>query len=139
MAQLVGSSIVQAVSSVGAQFLFSQFDHKNYRAEQHRHDLAVKKLTEARNKFFEDETLRKDKMARLELEKKKASSDFAYTTKLFVEQLQLQKEQEAAVEPKLTDYYEPSDEFKNYQFAATGLIGLASGATLAGPVELLLF
>ena len=59
-------------------------------------------------------------MAKLEIEKRKASADFAYTNKLFAELSQLEQEQKAAVEPKLSDYYEPSNKFKNYQMAATG-------------------
>ena len=57
MSQLVGSSIVQSLSFVGAQWLFSQFDHKNYAAETHRHDVAIERLMEAQNKFFKQETL----------------------------------------------------------------------------------
>ena len=132
MAQLVGSSLVQAFSFVGAQWLFSQFDHKGYTSKMIRHNKAIEALTAARQRFYEQETKRKDKIANLERQKQNASKDFAQINDLFEELTQLKQEQSEARTPLLSDFYKPSDEMKHYQNVATGVIGLATGATTAG-------
>ena len=134
MAQLVGSSLVQAFSFVGAQWLLSQFNHKDYAAEMARHNRALEELTAARERFFEKETKRKDRIQQLEEQKRNANKDFAQIDELFEELGQLKQEQERAKPPVLSDYYEPSSEMKHYQNVATGVIGLATGATATGLV-----
>ena len=79
MAQLVGSSVAQAIRFVGAQWLFFQFDHKGYTEEMKRHNKALEMLTDARNKFFEEAQLRKEKLVKLESERKSAEADFKLT------------------------------------------------------------
>ena len=64
MAQLIGSSAIQALTFVGAQWLFAHLDKKGYTAEAHRHNVAIERLTQERNKFFEDAQLRKEKIAK---------------------------------------------------------------------------
>ena len=54
---------------------------------------------------------------------------------LFQELEQLRQEQKVAKVPTLSDYYKPSDEMKHYQNVASGIIGLASGATATGLVK----
>ena len=132
MAQLIGSAVVQSLAFAGGNWLFKQFDPDNHAKEQKRHDLALEKYTRERNTFFEEETRRKDKMAKLAQEKEAAKDDFTRTNRLFEQLAQLQKEQKNAVEPSFDDYYEESDEFKKYQMVATALISLASGASLGG-------
>ena len=139
MAQMLGSSIVQAISFVGAQWLFSQFDHKGYSEEMKRQDKAIEMLTDARNKFFEEAQTRKEELAKLEAERRSAESDFKLTNQQFA-QLKLLKHQESlAVEPQLDKFYEPSREMKEYQMLATGIIGAAGGATLGTIVKNFLF
>ena len=125
MAQLVGSSLVQAFSFVGAQWLFAQFNHKGYTAEIKRHNVAIEQLTATREKFFEKETKRKDRIQMLEEQKRNANKDFAQINDLFEELKQLKQEQKVAKVPTLSDYYKPSSEMKHYQNVATGIIGLA--------------
>ena len=79
IAQLVGSCIVQAVSFVGAHWLFSQLDHKGYSEEMSCHNKALEALTAERNKFLEKAQLRREKIAKLEAEKKNAEADFKLT------------------------------------------------------------
>ena len=135
MANLVGSSIIQAVSFMGAQWLFSQFDHKGYMEEIKRHNRALEDLTQARNKFFEEAQLRKEKIAKLEMEKKSAESDFKLTNAQFAQLKLLQHQESLAVEPQLDTFYEPSKQMKEYQMMATGIIGAATGATLGAVIK----
>ena len=65
MAQLVGSAIVQSLAFAGGNWLFKQLDPDNHSKEQKRHDLALEKYTKDRNLFFEQETKRKDRIAKL--------------------------------------------------------------------------
>ena len=131
---LVGSSLVQAFSFVGAQWVFSQFDHKGYASEMIRHNKGIEQLTAARQRFYEKETKRKDKIADLERQKQNANKDFAQINDLFEELAQLRQEQSEARATVLSDFYKPSDEMKHYQNVATGVIGLATGATATGLV-----
>ena len=70
MAQLVTSSIIQAGAFVGMQWLFSKLDHKGYAKEMARHNKALEQLSAARERFFENETKRKDRIADLEKQKR---------------------------------------------------------------------
>ena len=124
---------------MGAQFLFSQLDRKNYQAEAKCHNKAIERLTAERKKFFEDTQLRKEKIAKLEMEKKLAGEDFKRTNQQFAQLKLLQHEQSTAVAPQLEDFYEPSKEMKEYQLVSTGIIGAVSGATLGAIIKGLLF
>ena len=139
MAQLIGSSIVQAVSFVGAQFLFSQFEHKDYAEENKRYHKAMERLTQEKNKFFEDAQLRREKIAKLEAEKKSAKSDFKLTNQQFAQLKLLQHQESLAVEPQLDSFYEPSKKMKEYQLINSGIIGAIGGATVGTVVKSLLF
>ena len=131
---VVGSAVINALAFTGAQYAFSLFNHKVYLAEQVKHDRAIERLTAARNKFFRDETKRKDRIQALEEEKRNTNKDFAQINDLFQELGQLKQEQSEAKVPTLSDYYQPSQEMRHYQNVATGEIGLATGAKATGLV-----
>ena len=79
------------------------------------HNKAMENLTKERNIFFEKEQEGKDKIARLEVEKKNAEHDFGKTNQLFAQLRLPQHKQSTAVAPQLEDFYEPSKEMKEYQ------------------------
>ena len=86
------------------------------------------------SKFFEKETKRKDRIQALEKQKRNANKDFAQINDLFEELGQLRQEQKEAKVLTLSDYYQPSNEMKHYQNIATGIFGVATGATATGLV-----
>ena len=137
MAQLVTSTVVQAVSFVGAQYLLSLFNHKDYEKERLRHDKAIEELTKAKNEFYEEEVKRRDRIEELERETQKANKDFDKTNKLFEELGQLKSQ--SATEPTLGKFYKPSDEMKHRQTVAIGVVGVAARPGLVGVVGMLLF
>ena len=91
MAQLIGSSLVQAFSFVGAQWLFSQFNHKDYEEEIKRHSKAIEEQTKKRNEFFEEQTKRKNRIEELEKMQQTVKKDFARINKEFEELSRLKK------------------------------------------------
>jgi len=127
MAQLVGSSLVQAFSFVGAQWLFSQLNHKDYQKEMARHNKALEDLTRQRHIFFEEEAKRNHRIQQLERESVYANKDFSRINRNFEELSKLKKEQALSKEPVLSDFYTPSEEMKHYQNLAAGAMGLAGG------------
>ena len=115
--------------------IYILFDKKNYSAEQLRHDKALERLTQARNKFFEEAEFRKEKLAKLEAEKRSAESDFKLTNAQFAQFKLLKHQERLAVEPQLKDFYEPSKQMEEFQMMSTGIIGAATGATLGAIVK----
>ena len=125
VASTVGSSIIQALAFTSSSFLFSQLNHSGYVKEQKRYQDAIIKLTEAKEKWQEQEVERKEKVAQLEKELQKANADINQTNKALLELNKYKSIQEP--EPKLEDYYNPSCEAEEYQMAVTAILGLASG------------
>ena len=109
----VFSSIVSAITFSGGSYLFSKLDHPNYLKETCRHNKVLEELTKGWNKFYKEEVARKDKIAKLRQELAEANNDEIATNKALI---QLEKyKQSIHPEPKLSDYYTPSDEAKHYQ------------------------
>ena len=125
IASTVSSSIIQALAFTGSSFLFSQLNHSGYVAEQKRYHDAIIKLTEAKEKWQEKEVKRKEKINQLERELQAANQDINQTNKALLELSKYKSIQEP--EPKLEDYYHPSNEAKEYQMVATAILGFASG------------
>ena len=125
IASTVSSSIIQALAFTGSSFLFSQLNHSGYVEEQKRYHHAIIKLTEAKEAWQEKEVKRKEKINQLERELQAANQDINQTNKALLELSKYKSIQEP--EPKLEDFYHPSTEAKEYQMAATAVLGLASG------------
>ena len=58
-------SVVSAIAFSAGSWAFSKLDHKGYLEESKRHNLALEKLTEAREKFYKEQVQRKNKMQQL--------------------------------------------------------------------------
>ena len=86
------------------------------------------KPTKAKNEWYEKDMGWKDHIAELKEELAQANQDMNAMNKSLLE---LKKyENTVNIEPKLSDYYEPSDEMKHYQNFAIGALGLVSGTSL---------
>ena len=112
-------SIIQAFALSSSSFMFSLISHSGYVKEQKRYHDAVIKFTE------EKEVRKKEKINQLERELRAANLDINQTNKALLELSKYKSIQEP--EPKLEDYYHPSNEAKEYQIVATAILGLAGG------------
>ena len=136
---IVGSAVINAGAFTLGSWLMRYLDPTNYQEETKRYHKAMERLTQDRNKFFEDAQLRREKIAKLEAEKKNTEVDFKLTNAQFA-QLKLLKHQESlAVEPQLHQFYKPSKEMKEYQMLSIGIIGAMTGATVGAVVKSFLF
>ena len=127
----VTSSIVQALSFTGASYMFKLLEPNKYGKEQKRYHLALEKLQAAKEKFLEEETIRRDIITALEKAKANVSKDFAQTNALFN---QLTDEQNNARKPILNDFYKPSPTMTHYNNLASGLVGLVTGSGITALV-----
>ena len=55
----VFSSVISAIAFTAGSWAFSKIDHKGYLEESKRHNEALEKLTEAKEKFYEEQVRRK--------------------------------------------------------------------------------
>ena len=141
--ETVAGGLFNAIAFAGAGFLFSKLNHTGYEKEIKRHNEAMEKLSEAKEKWYEEQVKRKEEIERLRQQLSDANADINRTNtalKTLAEAQQreqalnnrvksLEKEYSEASEnePKLEDYYKPSDEMKEYQNVAFFLVGISGG------------
>ena len=110
MASVVAGGLFNAVAfAVG--YLFIKLNIKGHTNEIKRHNHALKKLAQAKQEWYETEVERKDHIAQLREELAQANKDMSFTNKALVQL----KKYEGIIhpEPKLSDFYQPSDEMKH--------------------------
>ena len=108
--------------------MFSKLNYKGYESEIKRHNRAFEKLARAKQEWFEQETAHKNHIAQLREQLNEANQDINITNKSLI---QLKKYEDIInPEPKLSDYYQPSEKMKHYQNLAIGALGLVSGVSL---------
>ena len=124
---IAGSALLNAFSFAGTNFLFSALtDHGA--AERKRHDLALEDLQKARDKWMKQRQERLDFINKRLREQNEAAKylsnmDEAMKTYYLVTKQRLPQ---LAPEPKLTDYYHPSEGQKTGEifFITTGLAAM---------------
>ena len=139
MFKRVGGGLFNAVAFAGAGFLFSKLNHTGYEKEIKRHNEAMEKLAKDKEKWYEEQVKRKEEIEKLRQQLSDANADINRTNtalKTLVRVNSLEKERDklsreysesAGNEPKLEDYYKPSDEMKEYQNVAFFLVGISGG------------
>ena len=128
--------MVSAVAFSAGSFLFSKLNHPGYLAENKRHNHALEELAAAKEKFYENQVQRKNKLLQLQQALRDAKEDDVATNQAL---LALKKfRQSVKPEPQLSDYYSPSPEMKHYQTAAIATLGILGGLGIAGTASLLL-
>ena len=93
-----------------------------------RHDEAMEKLSWEKEKWYEKTVEKKNKIALLRQKLEDANKDFDDTNEA-LRKLRLATEDlndHEEIEPKLNDYYEPSDKMKMYMNVVTGVVGSVS-------------
>ena len=119
-------------------FLFHRLDKGGYESEVKRHNRALENLSKAREQFYEEEVRKKDRIAQKRAELQTAKADLSTVNHA----LDLIKNMDVVYkdtsgnthsfkrEPRLSDFYRPSDKMKRYQNITTGILGIGSGMLL---------
>ena len=84
----------------------------------------MEKLSKAKEKWYEEQVKKKDKIEMLRRQASDANADINDTNRAPEELGKITRE------PKLEDYYKPSDEMKEYQLVVVSLMGLGGGWVL---------
>ena len=107
--------------------MFHKLDRSGYEKEMKRHNEAMEKLTEEKEKWYERTVEKKNKIALLRQKLSDANKDLDDTNVALHNLRTATEELDEDREPTLNDYYEPSDEMKTYMSIVTGVIGSVSG------------
>ena len=125
----MAGGLFNAIAFAGAEYVFHRLDKNGCEKEMERHDKAMEKLSKEKEKWYEKTVEKKNKIALLRQKLQDANKDLdeandaLHNLRTAMEDL----EDHEAREPKLQDYYEPSDEMKMYMNIVTGVIGSVSG------------
>ena len=79
--ETVVGGLFNAVAFAGAGFLFSKLNHTGYKKEIKRHNEAMEKLAREKEKWYQNQVERKNKMDRLQEELSDANADINATNK----------------------------------------------------------
>ena len=128
MASVAAVGVFNALAFAGAGYLFKMIDKNGYEKEIKRHNLAMEELSKAKEKWYENQVEKKNKIQEMRQELSDANADTNATNKA-LENLQkiTYKGKTFTREPQTYDYYEPSDEMKEYLHLAVGTAGLVGG------------
>ena len=129
MAGVVAGGLFNAIAFAGAGYVFHKLDRNGYEKEMKRHNEAMEILAREKEKWYEKTVEKKNKVALLRQEIEDANKDFRDTNEA-LRKLRLAREDlddHEDIEPKLGNYYEPSDEMKMYMNVVTGVVGSVSG------------
>ena len=131
MASMVVGGLFNAVAFAGAGFLFSKLNHSGYQNEIKRHNLALEKLSAAKQKWYEKETARKNDIELKRHQLIEANADIKTTNKALAQLsaalATAKREANKVSEPTLNDFYTPSKEMKEYQALTMAITGLSTG------------
>jgi hypothetical protein len=127
MTSVVVGGLFNAVAFAGAGFLFSKLNHSGYEGEMKRHNEAQEKLAIAKEKWYERQTEKKNKITLLRQELIDAESDMKKTNSALDSLRMAQEELTLDKKPTIHDYYKPSSEMEEYQQITIGIMGLGAG------------
>ena len=129
MAGVVAGGLFNAIAFAGAGYIFHKLDRNGYEKEMKRRNEAMELLAKEKEAWYEKTVEKKNKVALLRQEVEDANKDF-HDTNEALRKLKLATEDlddHEDIEPKLENYYEPSDEMKMYMNVVTGVVGSVSG------------
>ena len=128
IAMLIGGAVVNGLAFTGSGYLFKMLDKNGYETEMKRHNLAQEKLQNASIQWEEQRKATID-FVNLQLKKEhEATFDFNNVDSALImyNHVYPHNKVEISNPPKLTDYYVPSEERKNYEYLwiISGMIGI---------------
>ena len=128
MASMVAGGIFNAFA--GAGYLFKMINSDGYGEEIKRHNLAMEQLARAQQEWNQTEIKRRSKQVELRQERSDTNEDFKELNKSLKDYKTLVFDgKKLACEPQIWDFYNPSDEMKEYMTLAIGTMGLVGGWT----------
>jgi Skp family chaperone for outer membrane proteins len=136
MAGAVAGGLFNAFAFAGAGYLFKMFDKNRYAEEAKRHNMAMEALTAEREKYLEQVTDRRNKIAQLREELAEANSDIKSTNQSLELVRRINELTRKALPKKqqLSNHYKPSTEMEEYM----ALFGLLTGGVVGGVAYLIL-
>ena len=126
MASVVAGGLFNAIAFAGAGYVFHKLDKNGYEKEMKRHDEAMEKLSEEKEKWYERTVEKKNKIALLPQRLSDANKDLDRVNEA-LHNLRAATEKLEDKEPTLNNYYEPSEAMKMYVNVVTGVIRSVSG------------
>ena len=134
---LIGGAIINAVAFSGSNYLFSSFKSKQADEERKRHDLALERLTQEREEWSKKRTKYLDYVndkLRKEAHAKQTFTDIDRALQEYYimtgSQFDIPQELQTFNEPKLSDYYTPSEDQKMREIlfilGGLGVVGFAT-------------
>ena len=131
---MIGGALVNAFAFTGSSYMFHALEKKHVDSERVRHDKAVEQMQKAQIEWSKkrqeridliNERLMKEKQA----EKRFDDLDVAMKQYYIVTGVQLP---ELPPEPKLSDFYKPSDDqhYRELVFITVGMTAIAGGLYL---------
>ena len=130
MASVVAGGLFNAIAFAGAGYVFHKLGKSGYEKEMKRHNEAMEKLPEEKEKWYERTVEKKNKIALLRQKLSDANKDLDEVNEALHNLRTATEELEEDKKPTLDDYYEPSDKMKEYMNVVTGVIGSVSGYLL---------
>ncbi len=128
---MIGSGLFNVFA--GAGYLFQKFNKDEYEKETKRHDLAMEQLEKARQEWNKKDVERLEKIANLRQERSDADADFEKINKSLKDYEKVTtlvfRGKKFMLEPHIWDFYDLSDEMREYMTLAIGTIGLVGGWT----------
>ncbi|CAB4003906.1 Hypothetical predicted protein [Paramuricea clavata] len=136
MAGAVAGGLFNAFAFAGAGYLFKMFDKNGYAEEAHRHNIAMENLTAEREKYLEEVTDRRNRLAQLKAELGEANRNINATNKALELIRRINELTRTAMlrKPQLSNHYKPSSEMEEYM----AIFGLIMGGVVGGAAYLLL-
>ena len=131
MTSVVVGGLFNAVAFAGAGFLFSKLNRGGYEDEMKRHNKAIEKLSKAKERWYESQVEKKNRIAILRQELADAKSDMEKTNRALDTLRKAHEELIMDKEPTIHDYYKPSSEMEEYQQITIGTVGLGIGLIIA--------
>ena len=117
----------------GAGYLFQHINKDGYGKETKRHDLAMERLNKAQQEWNQKDIERQEKIAALRQERSDANTDFKNINKALKDYEKVTtlvyEGKKFTRKPHIWDFYDPSDEMKEYMTIAIGSMGLVGGWT----------
>ena len=132
IAMMIGGAVVNALAFTGSNFLFSSINQGNAERERKRHDLALEELSRAKIEYEKNRTALLDYLNERIRKEARAKSTFQDINQALIEYKEvtgndLEFPEELRREPKLSDFYSPSEEQKDAEIifiiGGTAIIG----------------
>ena len=127
MASVVAGGLFNAIAFAGAGYVFHKLDKSGYEKEMKRHNETMEKLSEGKKKWCKRTVEKKNKIALPRQKLSDANKDLDEVNEALHHLRTATEELEEDKEPTMDEYYEPSNEMKEYMNIVTGVIGSVSG------------